>query len=312
MTAPIAGKPWLAPKTAPREIIARDPSRSFNCLQHDFPSAICGWANHPEYEIHLITKSHGSVIAGDHVGTFGPGHLSMMGPMLPHDWVSDVSPGEVVAGRDSLVHFTDEWIRDCMQLMPELGQLDALLTRSTRGVEFTGQTAKIGAQALSRVIETSGPTRIAQMFHLLDILASAPSTECRSLASEWLGSGHDETANEAAEAGLAYIFDNLTSEISLSTAASLAHMSDSTFSKYFKRGAGMTFSQMVKRLRVSHACRLLDSTRLSASAVAEASGFRNLSNFNRQFLAEVGVTPTAYRKVDPEHGTPPASGSGHR
>lgn len=304
MTASPTDKPWLAPTTAPREIIARDPARSFNCIQHDFPSAVCGWANHPEYEIHLITQSHGSMIAGDYVGTFGPGHLSMMGPMLPHDWVSDIAPGEVVIKRDTLVHFTDEWIRECMRLMPELGQLNALLTRSTRGVEFTGQTARAGAAALASVVETSGPTRIAHMFELLDILASAPPVECRSLASEWLGVGRDETANAAVEAGLAYIFDNLTSEISLSTAASLAYMSDSTFSKYFKRGAGMTFSQMVKKLRISQACRLLDSTRLSASAVAESSGFRNLSNFNRQFLTEVGVTPTAYRKLEHDHGTP--------
>lgn len=76
-------------------------------------------------------------------------------------------------------------------------------------------------------------------------------------------------------------------------------MSEPTFSKYFKRAAGVTFSNMVKRLRIAHARRLLDTTDLSTAKVARASGYNNLSNFNRQFLAEVGLTPTAYRALDP-------------
>ena len=48
--------------TTPREIIAPDPQRSFRCVMHDFPCDVCGWAAHPEYEIHLIRRSTGSLI----------------------------------------------------------------------------------------------------------------------------------------------------------------------------------------------------------------------------------------------------------
>lgn len=282
----------------PREIIARDPQSSFRCLVHDFPSEVCGWAAHPEYEIHLIQRSSGSLIAGDYVGTFGPGHISMMGPMLPHDWVSDLGPGEVVHDRDVLVHFTDDWVRECMALMPELQRLDGLLKRSRRGLEFRGATADKAAALLLSLVDSSGPAQIADMFRLLGVLAEAPPDECVALASEWLARSDDAYANAAVEAGLEYIFDHLTGDIRLSTAASLAHMSETTFSKYFRRAAGVTFSNMVKRLRIAHARRLLDSTDLSTAQVARASGYHNLSNFNRQFLAEVGMTPTSYRKLD--------------
>lgn len=284
---------------APREIIARDPQRSFRCIVHDFPSAICGWASHPEYEIHLIQESRGSVIAGDYVGTFGPGHVSLMGPHLPHDWVSDIAPGDVVVERDVVVHFTDEWVRDCMGLMPELSSLDPLLQASTRGLEFHGATAVQARRAMLGLVAARGPAQIALMFELLGILAEAPGDEFVSLGSPWLGTTDNAFANQAAEAGLAYIFDNLTGDIRLSTAARLAHMSEPTFSKYFKRAAGSTFISMVKRLRIAHARRLLETSDLSAAKVAEASGYNNLSNFNRQFLAEVGMTPTAYRNLEP-------------
>src|SRR5664279_3975803 len=75
-----------------REVIPKHPQHSIRTLTHDFPSEICGWNAHPEYEIHLITKTHGSFIAGDHIGTFSPGHVSILGPNLPHDWVSDLGP----------------------------------------------------------------------------------------------------------------------------------------------------------------------------------------------------------------------------
>lgn len=297
----------VSPGIARREIIPRDPQRSFRSLRHDFPSEICGWAAHPEYEIHLIVRSSGSVIAGDYVGTFGAGHVSMMGPMLPHDWVSDLTPGEVVRDRDALVHFSDEWIRDCMTVMPELHRLERLLTRSSRGLEFFGETAERSAHELVSLIDSSGPQQVAHMFALLSALANAPDQESRPLASEWLGTSHDPNANGAVEAGLAYIFDNLAGDVRLSTAATLAHMSDSTFSKYFKAAAGMPFSQMVKRLRIHHARRLLDTTGLSTAKVAAASGYRNLSNFNRQFLSEVGISPSTYRKLGTDEKPPVGS-----
>lgn len=304
---PAAQVSRLQAGNAPREIIARDPQRSFRTLRHDFPSPICGWAAHPEYEIHLIATSNGSIIAGDYVGTFVAGHVSMMGPMLAHDWVSDLAPGEVVRERDTLVQFSDEWIRDCMTAMPELQRIERLLTRSSRGLEFTGDTARRAAYELNATVDSSGPEQIAHMFALLGVLANASDQESHALASEWLGTSDDASANAAVEAGLAYIFDNLTGDVRLSIAAGIAHMSDSTFSKYFKAGAGMPFSQMVKRLRIHQARRLLDTTELTTARVAAASGYQNLSNFNRQFLSEVGIAPSAYRKlgVDEKPPAPP-------
>jgi AraC-like DNA-binding protein len=42
----------------------------------------------------------------------------------------------------------------------------------------------------------------------------------------------------------------------------------------------------------------------SVAQVASASGYNNMSNFNRQFLSEVGMTPSAYPKLDPTQKPP--------
>lgn len=295
------------PQTASprREVIPPDPQHAIRALTHDFPSEICGWGAHPEYEIHLITKTHGSFIAGDHVGTFAPGQVSIMGPNLPHDWVSDLPEGQVAVDRDAVVQFTDEWIRSCMELIPELQEIDVVLARSTRGLVFSGATAWRAAEVILEITRTTGAEQIAHLFRLLGLFARAPRDEYDVVASEWLGRPQDANSLNAVEAGLSYIFENLTGDIRLSTAARLAYMSEPTFSKYFKSATGTTFSAMVKKLRVAHARRLLDTTEQSIAQVAAASGYNNMANFNRQFLAEVGTTPTTYRKLESSEKPPP-------
>jgi AraC-like DNA-binding protein len=267
-------------------------------LVHDFPSEICGWGSHPEYEIHLITKTRGSFIAGDHIGTFSPGHVSLMGPNLPHDWVSDLDEGEVATNRDAVIHFSDEWIRGAMVHLPELVALDEVLQRSTRGLVFSGPTAWRAADAILSCVQTQGMEQLAHLFKLLSLFANAPADDYDVVASEWLGSPPGRASREAGEAGLNYIFENLTGDIRLSTAAELAYMSEPSFSKYFKSATGMTFSNMVKKLRIAYARRLLDTTDTAVAQVAALSGYNNMANFNRQFLAEVGMTPSAYRRLE--------------
>ncbi|HEX6916966.1 MAG TPA: AraC family transcriptional regulator [Phycicoccus sp.] len=288
-----------------REIIPPHPQQSIRTLTHDFPSEICGWGSHPEYEIHLITKSHGSYIAGDHIGTFGPGQVSIMGPNLPHDWVSDLPEGEVAHNRDAVIQFTDEWVRGCMEHIPELGEVAEMLDRSSRGIVFSGATAWRAAETILACVQSRGVEQMAHLFRLLALFAHAPADEYEVVASEWMGRPTDASSREAVEAGLSYIFENLTGDIRLSTAAKLAYMSEPTFSKYFKASTGMTFSAMVKKLRIAHARRLLDTTEHPVAQVATMSGYHNMANFNRQFLAEVGTTPTRYRRLESAEKPPP-------
>lgn len=238
------------------------------------------------------------MIAGDFIGTFEAGQVSIMGPNLPHDWVSDLDSNVVVPNRDAVIQFSASWLDKCIALIPELNDLESFLDDSSRGIMLSGDSAQKAGALVMDVIESRGSEKISRMFSLLSFMKNSPSSDKRILASEWFGYGSDEGSQAAVEAGINYIFESLTSEIRLSTAAKLAYMSEASFSNYFKKAAGITFSDMVKKLRIAHACRLLDSTDAPISTVSAASGYNNIANFNRQFLSEMGMTPTAYRKLD--------------
>jgi AraC-like DNA-binding protein len=85
--------------------------------------------------------------------------------------------------------------------------------------------------------------------------------------------------------------------ICLNDAAQLASMSESAFSRYFKKRTRLTFSNFLTGVRVEYACRKLRETEKSIAEIAFESGFNNLSNFNRQFKLLKKMTPFAYKNT---------------
>lgn len=74
-----------------------------------------------------------------------------------------------------------------------------------------------------------------------------------------------------------------------------ARLSPFHFLRTFESITGVTPHQYVRRLRLRVAAARLASERAKVIDIAFDSGFGDVSNFNRAFLAEFGVTPTAYR-----------------
>ena len=99
-------------------------------------------------------------------------------------------------------------------------------------------------------------------------------------------------------AALAWINANLTEPFSESDLAAISRLTPGAFSCSFRRHTGMTLVQYVNRLRINLACQLLMHPRQPAiTEVCFESGFNNLSNFNRQFLAQKGMTPSRFRML---------------
>jgi transcriptional regulator GlxA family with amidase domain len=84
--------------------------------------------------------------------------------------------------------------------------------------------------------------------------------------------------------------------IRLTDVAGLVGMSDSAFSHFFKKHTNLSYVTYLNGLRISKACRELESTAKSVSEICWDCGFNNKSNFNRIFLQAKGMSPTAYRK----------------
>jgi AraC family transcriptional regulator len=105
-------------------------------------------------------------------------------------------------------------------------------------------------------------------------------------------SGRDEKRIGAA---LRHIEARADEPLSLSDLAHLAAMSPYHFLRTFRAVVGMTPHQYILHTRLKRAAVRLRRSSVSISAIAFASGFGDLSTFNRRFARIMGMSPSAYR-----------------
>ncbi len=263
------------------------------CLSHGFPTPLARWRCHDEYELHLITSTSGKAFVGDWIGQFQPGHLVLTGPRLPHNWVSMDMPEGGVAERDLVIQFNHDPLVHAAATIPELGEVLPLLERAKHGIEFFGMGER-GAAHWHRVKGSRGLRRFTAFCELLGDLSA--STDYRLLSNVQLQSDDDDTSLDRIDAVVMRLTENLAQPISAADIATELGMSESRFSRFFRRATGNTFTAFVNRVRINRACQLLmESDRLITHICYEV-GFNNVANFNRRFLEIKGMTPSDFRK----------------
>jgi AraC-like DNA-binding protein len=295
--------------TLPRQLkpeLERDFSRSLElgyespdeggfirCLSHGFPTPLARWHYHDEYELHLITATSGKVFVGDWIGGFEPGQLVLTGPRLPHNWVTMDWPEGGVAERDLVIQFLHEPLVTASQHMAELREVLPLLNRAKHGIEFFGLHEKALAH-WRRIKASHGLARFGAFCDFLSDLAQC--TDYRLLSSAQLQSVDNSAQLDQINAIVNRITNNLTEPLSAATLAQELGLSESGFSRFFRRATGNTFTDFVNHVRVNRACQLLMSSDLLITHIGFEVGFSNIANFNRRFLDIKGMTPSDYRR----------------
>lgn len=277
------------------ELVQVRHDQSFKIWSHGYPFRTVRWHFHPEYELHLVTATSGNRYVGDHIGRFSIGDLVLVGPNLPHNWISEVPPGETVQERCLILQFTADFMAACMATFPELRFLQSLLNDAFRGIRFESGTAEQAAKLMRDLLEASDARRPALFMEIFDRLGHGKE---RSLLAG-IGFRPDPSVylSSATNLVLQHIGHNFTRELNEAELAKLARQSVSTFSRSFRRHTGMTFVQYVNSLRIELACQYLSQEDLTVAEICYEVGFNNVSNFNRQFLAVKGMPPSKFRDL---------------
>jgi AraC-like DNA-binding protein len=97
------------------------------------------------------------------------------------------------------------------------------------------------------------------------------------------------------EQSIAYMLQHLDEPLQVATLAAQANISASHFFALFKRQTGCAPIDCFIRLRMQHACRLLDETGLSVKEVAATLGYDDPFYFSRIFKTVNHVAPSEYR-----------------
>ena len=136
------------------------------------------------------------------------------------------------------------------------------------------------------------PTRYRALVRLLCIFADQ-----LALLADETGLDPGRREPELVSRARRYIKDRFRERIPLDQVARAVGASTRQFCKVFKGTTGMTFTDYLSRVRVSHAKQLLGNAHMCVSEIAFETGFESISQFNRAFRRITGISPTGYRQA---------------
>ena len=270
-------------------------TRSIRYLEHGWPTELCRWHAHEEYELHLIVATRGKAFVGDYIGDFKAGDLFMTGPNLPHNWITDEVWSEPVSVRDMLVQFSHESVEKLAEGFPEFSEVLNLLQLAQSGIQFEGFNATFARGHMESIRDNKGAERILAFVRFLVRLNEHAEKRTLSVAKLVQAEGGSKHARIGTVVD--HIVKNFKEETSVAVAAEMAAMTPATFSRNFQAVTGHGFVDFVNRVRIGQACSLLYASDDSVTTVCYQAGFQNVAHFNRQFLKIKGMTPSVYRET---------------
>ncbi|GGF50205.1 AraC family transcriptional regulator [Echinicola rosea] len=266
--------------------LPRQEFKSFVSITMSTPLFETPWHRHIENEILYIQAGHGTAIIGDFVGEFSPGDLFYIGSNVPH-WFrkaqKDIFCTVIVIQFDQAI-FGHTFLK-----MPEMANIRRLI-RLKQGMAVDYSPQPFVLELIKQLVEVEGFTHIGI---LLDVLHQISTTTQNTLLTNEPIDFFDSKG--IIDEVLEYTFNHFQENIKVDQVAAIAKMSTSNFRRFFKLNTKKSFSGFLKEIRIAHACKLLKDKNTFISQIFHQCGFRNITNFNRQFKDIKGITPSAYR-----------------
>lgn len=242
------------------------------------------WHFHPEFELTYVREGYGTRLVGDSVGDYFPGNLTLIGPDVPHTYVSTPGPTQHVA---TVIQFKRDFLGPGFFDTPVFESISLLLDVASHGVSFDSHNAVVGT------LEHLPPAE--KTVELLRLLLALSRQEPTLLAREHKAPALNRAMARQIESMVSVMHREFQTKLTLADIADTAHMAPSSASRLFSRSTGSSISIYLNVVRVNAACRLLRGADRSIASIAVDCGFMNLSNFNRRFRDIKKMTPREYR-----------------
>jgi AraC-like DNA-binding protein len=228
---------------------------------------------------------------------------------MPHTWASTAPIDDTRPQVAIVVWFGGDWARRVADCCSEFAPLRKLLRRGSPGLHFDGAATAMMRGRVDALLEAEPRIRLAAA---LDILAQLADADALPLTSPSAHAGKtNELASEAERLNrvLDLIDRRFQEPLRIEDLCAVANLSERSLHRHFIRHVGESVGRYLSRVRIGFASRQLTGSTWPVSVIAAKAGIPNLANFNRQFRAARGMTPSAYRQFFETHGHAPADAS---
>lgn len=251
--------------------------------------------NHSVYELNFVENAKGvRRIVGDSQEVIGDYDLCLItSPNLEHVWEQNECHSDDI--REITVQFDFSMSDETLFGRNPYASITRMMQEAKKGLSFPLQAIMKVYGMLDTLSSVKDSFYAVQQF--LTILYELSRCEnARTLASSSYAKVTVEDDSRRILKVKNFISKNYMDELRLPELASLAGMSSSAFSRFFKLHTGRNISEYIIDLRLGYAARMLVDTAKSISEIGFDCGFNNLSNFNRIFKKKKGCSPSEFRE----------------
>lgn len=251
--------------------------------------------NHSVYELNFVENAKGvRRIVGDSQEVIGDYDLCLItSPDLEHVWEQNECHSDDI--REITVQFDFSMSDETLFGRNPYASITRMMQEAKKGLSFPLQAIMKVYGMLDTLSSVKDGFYAVQQF--LTILYELSRCEnARTLASSSYAKVTVEDDSRRILKVKNFISKNYRDELRLPELASLAGMSSSAFSRFFKLHTGRNISEYIIDLRLGYAARMLVDTAKSISEIGFDCGFNNLSNFNRIFKKKKGCSPSEFRE----------------
>ena len=248
---------------------------------------------HEELELNFIENAKGARrVVGDNIAEIDNLELVLVGSNLPHVWQTHKCKSKVI--KEITIQFHKDLFDDKFMRRNQLSFIRNMLEKSAKGIKFSRQTIEQVSPRLSVLNQKHGFDSVLELFSILHDLSISRNMHT---LSDTTFSNVDITYNSRRiEKAFEYMNLNFKKNITLGEVSKLVNMTEVSFSRFFKKRTGITFTDSLLELRLGLASRLFIDTTQSVAEVAYNCGFNNISNFNRLFKKKKDCTPKEFRE----------------
>lgn len=265
-------------------------------VQHEaLPAFYPHLHRHKEWQITMVLKGTGTLLAGNVLIPFEPGQLFVFGAQLPHVFKSDVPTGhskrkQIYAEAYSVFFSTDGLLQSLLAL-PEMSSIEKWLQKYHAGCCISGKQTAALSNLLQQVVQQEAAKRLSNLIELLHAITHCKTPLAFGGSQRLLSDAAGQRINNVIQ----YTLQHYTEHISIADVARTIHMTPQAFCRYFKQHTRKTYINFVTELRIQEACKLLQQAQAeNISTVAWQTGFNSVPNFNRVFKKVTGTTPGLY------------------
>lgn len=251
--------------------------------------------NHSVYELNFVENAKGvRRIVGDSQEVIGDYDLCLItSPNLEHVWEQNECHSDDI--REITVQFDFSMSDETLFGRNPYASITRMMQEAKKGLSFPLQAImKVYGMLDTLSSVKDGFYAVQQFLTILNELSRCENA--RTLASSSYAKVTVEDDSRRILKVKNFISKNYMDELRLPELASLAGMSSSAFSRFFKLHTGRNISEYIIDLRLGYAARMLVDTAKSISEIGFDCGFNNLSNFNRIFKKKKGCSPSEFRE----------------